>query len=257
MKNVFVWLLAGVGVAGGVSGCTTDATDPYPSADSYCAARAEAECSQDNASACGATVEACKTKRKSACNTAASAATSGGRTYASGQVQGCVDKTKEIYAKKTITPTDLKAQADVCERVFAGSAAKGAACTTDYSCSSSLVCDTRVKVCGEKVVKKLGDGCANPGESCDTGSFCGGGEVKLCVARKNKGEACNDATAPCLETLRCGGGTCVDRLNAGDTCTSDNDCSATAPLCDGAAKKCVAGLQFAIGTSTCKEFGAN
>ena len=255
MKKVFGLLLAAVGVAAGLAGCSTDATDPYPSADSYCSARADAECAQVAAS-CGATVDACKTKRKTLCTDAATKATSAGRAYASSQVQGCIDKTKEIYAKRNITPDDLTVQNETCEKVFAGSIAKGKSCTQAFDCAGGLICDRGV--CAEKSTKSLGDGCANPGEVCATGSFCGKGtnDFQQCLAKKTTGEACSDKL-PCNENTRCGAGVCVDRLGPGQTCTVDLDCGTQAPLCDPGSKKCAAGLQLAIGTATCKEFGGN
>jgi hypothetical protein len=169
-------------------------------------------------------------------------------------VDACIAKTKEIYAKRNITPSDIKAQAEVCERVFQGSLAKGASCSSAYACSGTLVCDRNF--CAEKRDVNVGDGCANPGEVCAAGSYCAdvGGGIRQCKAKVAVGGQCS-ATLPCDENSRCASGTCAARLGAGESCPTDDDCGTSAPRCDPNAHKCVAGLQLSAGTTDCKDFG--
>ncbi len=226
-----------------------NSSEKYPDVTAFCSAKATEECTQVS-SICGATADVCKTKRADACKTFAAAASA--RKYTPSYVQPCLDKTKEVYAKRVITPDDIKAMNDTCGRVFQGSGIRGGACKTDFDCSGAFVCDK--DVCDTKVVKQKGDGCANAGEVCDKGSFCQ--DAKRCAAKKTSGETC-DAKAPCVEDLRCQAGTCAARVGSGELCGSDDDCAPSAPFCDksGASPKCLAGSVYAPATPYCKDFG--
>ncbi len=232
--------------------CTASQGDKYPTYDTMCDDVAAHECQV--AGRCVVSADACKTARKKVCLDGAAAAIQAGRRYTAARAEDCVNKSKETYALTSITPTDKGTLDDVCQRVYAGSADKGGTCKTSYDCSGSLVCDKGH--CGEKTEKKKGDGCANPGEVCEAGTFCQTqADVKICAAKKAKGDAC-DATTPCLEDLRCNT-MCTDRLGVGAQCASDADCSASAPYCDEAANKiCTPGLSFAVGSPDCRAYGA-
>jgi len=224
------------------------------SVDQFCKAKADAECVV--AAKCAATTDACLADRQAACTSGATAAQSGGRTYTSGRAQACVDKTKEIYDRGTASPADLKALEEACERVFQGSIEQNKACSTDYNCKDSLICDKGF--CATKVEKKTGEPCANPGDLCEAGSYCtSNGSLMVCTSKKGAGEVCNDAISPCSEEYRCNG-TCVARYNAGETCDSNKDeCAASAPYCDPTISKCTAGVGFSAGAPICKDYGAN
>src|SRR4029079_19204397 len=61
---------------------------------------------------------------------------------------------------------------------------------------------------------------------------------------------------PCLEALRCSGGSCVDRVALGGTCASNDDCATAAPYCNHyAGNRCGLGLSFAEGSASCEDFG--
>lgn len=231
----------------------------YPSVDSFCQAKAEQECQV--ATSCAAKVETCTSGRKTLCLDAAGAAQSGPRTYAAKQAETCVNKTKELYAKKgtAITPDDVKKLNEVCDDVFAGARKEREPCTSSAECSGDLICDKTV--CAKKVQKNKGDFCGNPGEVCATGSYCsqGSGGALQCIGKKDKGEAC-DEKAPCLEALRCNA-TCQDRFGSGETCNpAADECGTAAPYCDPSiGNKCGPGLIAAPGAAACGECkaGAN
>jgi len=232
-----------------VVACSSDeATDKYPSADSFCSAKADTEC-QAAAPVCAANIDTCKTTRTQSCNSAAGQATGGGRTYRPAQADKCINDTKTLYATKVVDLDKEKTVEDECQRVFTGSKNKGDACTQPYDCSGELVCDRGH--CAEKKPVGLNDGCANPGETCATGTYCQAqGGVSTCVARNAAGEICKD-TAPCLETLRCVN-TCVDKVDSGGACDKNDDCKTG--FC-GKDKKCAAKL--VPGAGGCSDFGGS
>lgn len=227
-----------------------DVGEKYPSADSFCTAKAEAEC-KGVAAQCGATEEACKEKRVAVCNTAANTASGAGRKYKASAAENCIEKTRALYDLKTIPP-DKEAEAqEICERVFEGLKALSERCEGTYDCKSGLVCDKTV--CAERVVKQASQPCNNPGEVCEKGSYCGAqGDLKFCLPKKNRDEICSP-DVPCKEELRCVG-SCKDKYQPGDVCGTSDECSDAAPFCDPVQKRCIA-KSFAAGTAACKDFG--
>lgn len=224
--------------------------EKYPTSDAFCAAKAAAECAAVAAS-CSVTDERCKDVRKSACNTAAGAATGQGRTYRASNAEACITKTSEVYASRTIDSAKEAAFDEACERVFAGSKKLSEACVQKYDCEGSIICDTDKGFCAQPVSKKEREPCNNPGDICGTGLYCQpNGASNFCATKNKLGESCN-ATMPCLEDLRCNGTSCVVLEAAGEPCDSNDQCSTG--FCN-ADRKCQA-KQYASETGTCKDFG--
>ncbi len=233
-----------------VAACSSDDDFRYPSTDAFCSAKADAECT-NVAAPCGKTASDCKTARSAACTSSANTATSQGRKYKPPSADGCIDKTKALYELRTIPPEKETEQREVCERVFEGSKARNERCSGPYDCQASLVCDKGV--CATKVVKNLDDPCANPGEVCATGAYCGTLDgLMRCLAKKDRDQLCGP-DAPCKESLRCVG-TCRDKFNAGDVCGASEECADAAPYCDPVQKRCVA-KTFSAGNAACGELG--
>ena len=242
-------LLAGCGGGGGGKPITE--TD-------FCNQKAEQECQVS--ARCVTDTDACKADRMAACTAFGTAAkASGTRFFESGNVGNCISKTQSVYAKTApITPTDTADMNDACNYVFQGKAKVTEACTVKWDCADkNHICDKGL--CAPKVTKNSGDLCGNPGEICNTGSFClMSGATYMCVARVASGMPCNASTPPCLETLRCAAGTCADRVSTGASCTTDDDCASSAPYCDPyAGSKCDPGLSFAAGSPSCADYGGS
>jgi hypothetical protein len=249
MVPMVLGLLAGCG--GGGNG------KPLTEAD-FCLQVADAECQVSDD--CLNDPMACKTERKEACETfSADATASRKRTFKAGNVGLCVDRTKAAYAKTApISPKELADIADACNYVYQGSAAKTEACTVNYDCADkSHICDKGL--CAPKATKNSGELCGNPGEICNTGSFCMMmGATYSCVPKLGSGMTCDATTPPCLENLRCAGGSCIDRVMLGADCTSDGDCGMAAPYCNlYAGGRCSLGLSFAEGAAACDAFGGS
>jgi hypothetical protein len=252
-------------VAGLLTACTSEDPVPAKTVQTFCAAKAAAECQV--AARCGTDVTACSTQRQTLCETAAADAASFGRVFSATQSEACVAKVKALYVKVTpITPTELAAVADACERVMAGTVKALEACPAGtYQCSGKLICDKGF--CGTPTAKASGQPCANPGDICGAAFHCAANAsgLPICQANVVKGQPCS-ATAqangpgPCLSTLRCDTtSTCTDRIASGGDCTPGADeCVATAPYCHPTLKKCTAGITYsAMETEACKPFSGS
>jgi hypothetical protein len=207
---------------------------------------------------CGSTKDACKAKRIAKCTEFASAAkASGKRKFVEGNVAACINATTAAYAKTSgITPTDTAGIDEACNYVFQGTGeVQIAECTVKYDCAGRVVCDKGF--CANPVTSAVDTPCAGPGAVCAAGSYCAPNTAGnlVCTAKGTTGMPCS-ATMPCLETLRCAGTTCGERLPMNSACTSNDDCAATAPYCDPyAGNVCFSGLFFAPNSTSCADFG--
>jgi hypothetical protein len=261
------WL--GIAAAAGVSaglvwGCTTTATQPYPDEQSFCSAKAKAECQV--APACAVDASSCASLRTQSClSQSAQYQASGTRKYNPDNAQGCIDAVNGAYGSgNTIKFDQLYGDGsidDKCQRVFQGTADKNQPCTTDYDCSGSRICSpvspgSQSKVCADKQSKNSGDFCADPGSVCTGDTYCSTstGGAAQCVASPTAGQACS-ATVPCASAFRCQGSACQDRVGGSSACTTNGDCNSSFPYCDPYANStCTIGLTFANGSFDCAAF---
>lgn len=259
IRNVLVLMACASAVA--VAACSSDEPESkYSSSSAFCSAKADAECT-NLALSCGASVEACKSKRSDACNLAATTAQAAGRNYKAANAETCINKTNEVYSPKTVDPEKEVDLVDVCERVFAGSKPANTPCQSNYECDGTMICDKTV--CATKVDTAVGSACGDPGKVCSKGAYCAAqGPNKFCVAKKGENDICQ-TDSPCKEDLRCvgagGGGTggsCKPRVGVGEKCNSDGDCAASAPFCD-ASNQNTCRVKFQVGTKACKDFGGS
>jgi len=235
-----------VGCGGGGGGKTVTEAD-------FCAQKAEAECQVT--SKCLTDPAACKTQRMAACTAfATNAKTSGKRFFVAGNVGDCINKTKSIYAKSTITPADMATMDEACNYVFQG---KGVVnmddCDVKYDCANKVICDKGLCATSHSVSA----GCSNPGDVCPTNNYCAQNTsgVYVCMPKGMSGATCDGAT-PCVDNLRCSAGTCMDRVALAGSCINNDDCASAAPYCDPyAGNKCDMGLSFASGSASCGDYG--
>jgi hypothetical protein len=248
-------ILTLIALGGLALACSSSAADKFGSSDQFCSAKAEAECN-NLAKPCGASVDACKSKRAASCNTAAAAAAGQGRSYRPNAAQDCIDKVNSVYSNSAgnVTPDGDALVAAVCERVFSGSKAEREPCVNTYECGGALICDS---VCAAQVTVGLNGGCGSAGQICDKGLYCqGSGKNSFCAAKNKLGDLCGTPN-PCLETLRCLTGSCVDRVTVGNPCDSESDCAAEAPFCDLTTTPRKCRPKYQAGTSACKDYGSN
>jgi hypothetical protein len=226
-------------------------TAKYPSADSFCAAKAAEEC-KVVAGDCAVPDDKCKSTRTATCNAAAGDATGQGRTYRSENAEACITKTTAVYADRTIDPAKQEAFIEACDRVFTGTKKKNEPCENKFDCEGSLTCDLDKKVCADKVDRKAEDPCNNPGDICGKGLYCAQrGTLKVCTPKHKLGETCNETDSPCEESIRCNATTCIAKNGTGEPCDSNNECVSN--FCN-AEKRCGA-RKYASETGSCKDFG--
>jgi hypothetical protein len=253
--------------------CSAKASQPFPDVQSFCNAKAKAECQV--AMTCGIDVADCEVQRVSLCNLEAmTAETSGSRTrhYSPANAADCITTVGNAYGKTQIPFSQLVGSgslSDICQRVFTGDAAVNDPCETSYDCAKDLVCapvtpGSATTVCAAAVNKSQGDFCQDPGSICPPDTYCampptGGGYQ--CLPAKQQGQPCDAATAPCVSTQRCEAGagatgfTCEPRVAAAQPCATNDDCAPDAPYCDPyVGNLCTKGLSFATLAPDCNGF---
>jgi len=229
----------GSGGSSGGSGSSSGGVDAGPSATQACDDWAMAICSQ--LSKCTpfafqttyADMTTCQTRVAIACPTALAA--SGTKTTPS-DLEQCV---AAISAESCDEALD-NPQPSACS--IPGTVAAGAACGSDWQCSTNFCELTAGTLCGTCATRAM------PGQTgpdggpvclvdaqCAATSICAGGK---CVTPGMMGATCSN-TAPCLRTLACIGGTCKTPLAVGATCAAATDCDGSKGLyCDTKSKTC-------------------
>jgi hypothetical protein len=141
-----------------------------------------------------------------------------------------------------------------------GTIAAGAACGSDWQCSTGFCQLTAGSLCGTCATRAM------PGQTgpdggpvclvdtqCAATTVCGGGK---CVSPGMAGATCGMGSPPCLHTLTCIGGKCATPLALGAACTMATDCDGSKGLyCDPKTKACVQ-EQTATATQACNPVNA-
>jgi len=249
-KTIFAAALAALFVAS----CGHD--DPPITRTEFCQSYAERECS-NVAVACLMLESDCMAVRQTRC-------TAWGqneedavppRSFDPQNANACLSKVSAVFGAikggdVAIPARDYRSVDESCARVFHGNGQdQKDTCSVDADCSGSLICDKGY--CGTSHQVGPGEGCANIGESCPQGYFCGGATVLTCTVRPDSGASCG-AGIPCLEDLRCSNGACVERLAGGSDCQTDGDCASR--FCEPFALKCGADIRFANGSAACQAY---
>ena len=254
----------GAGVALAVAaGCGSSDADPYPTVQSFCQSKATAECTVATAD-CSVTMADCLQAREATCNADATTAQSEGRVYTSSLVQACIVAVNNAYSDNdgNLSASDISTFTDTCERVYQGTKKVNQACTDDYDCTGTMICDPIFKACGVDTPTNAGAPCNNPGDVCVEHFYCGTttGTVSglhECVARKAIGGTCSD-TVLCDQGSFCSSGTCMAALATGEVCSADDQCQ-TGSICDPYAgangqSKCDQGIRFAPLSPSCNPY---
>jgi hypothetical protein len=246
-------------------GCSA-AANPYPDVNSFCEARASAECQSPQstsggiASACGVAPSDCIDARQQTCiSNAAMFVATGTRAYTSSAAPACIAAVQAAYAGSSIPYTaaapafSIQSLSVTCdEGVFPGTVPLQGVCATNDDCAqgSTPSADPNIPavVCSpvQFGLKKLE--CANSvsvatnGECANFGSVC-----------TDPGTVCKGAPAMCEP-----GGTPGGTGTQGSACTTNANCGPSFPYCDTNIQPnaaCEVGLSFAIGADDCRSFG--
>lgn len=230
-------------VGGVLAAAACVATGPkYPFLNSFCQARATAECSHAVVEACAvADMPTCVTNRQAICETSAPPNT----VYNPDAAEGCVDEVASAYADAQLTLVETQAINAACLPVFNGPGATGAACQVDLDCQvgSMLRCvlapNSTQGTCQVPVMVMGGGSCMAPAEQCVAGYHCG--LTANCDIDPALGDPCAPNN-PCAPSLACAAsGMCANKSADGSPCTTDDDClhgicngagvAGAAPLC--------------------------
>jgi hypothetical protein len=249
MRNTILALA----VAGSLAGGCGDEDKPMTRLQ-FCEEYSRREC-ENVAPACLYPESDCVTSRRVTCSNWAERSEAGRRTFVPVNGESCLARVGEIFGKLrrgavAIDARDFRSVDAACERVFQGGARDNQPCVVNADCEKDLVCDKGY--CGKLKLVGPGAGCANIGEYCPQGSFCDGtAGVPVCTTRVAAGGAC-DAHRPCLESLRCVAGLCVERLAVGVTCETDGDCASG--FCEPFALCCGSDVRFAPNSFACQAY---
>jgi hypothetical protein len=244
-------ILAFVVAALVVTNCSRD-DRPMTRAE-FCQDYSERECSAV-APACLEPEDDCLAARQASCTDRAQIEESAQRPFDPANAGACLSRVSAVFAvlkqNLAIGAKDYRSVDTACARVFHGNAAANQACGVDADCSGTLICDKGR--CGSLRQVDPGAGCANIGEYCPQGYYCGGvSGLLMCTARPGLGAVCSTEVA-CLEDLRCYNGICADRLAIGLACQDDGDCASG--FCEPFASKCGTDVRFADGTPACQAY---
>jgi hypothetical protein len=244
-------------------GCIASNHPLYPDLGSFCTAKAKATC--QIAGRCGIKPDVCETYQYQQCAMMNQQSPSSTRIYNPDNAKTCVDAVNGAYANAEQNTGEVAfgqlfgsgSIDDKCSRVFTGNLMALSPCTMDEDCSGDLVCaraqpDKTTTVCATPTPVPRGQACQNPGDQCDTDSYCSQqGALWLCSMAAGPGEACSDGI-PCVSSQHCVTNTCSPRAAAGGSCSTNNDCGPDAPYCDPNAHfVCTSGLTFAGGAYDC------
>jgi hypothetical protein len=235
-------------------------TPPPPDQDEgeFCTDWAKAICQLANGP-CNFIESVCTTYQTGVCTNFV-AAQSGTGQYSQPNGKACIDALNGAYggSPSSIPAKTLFAVKATCSKVVVGTQPAGMPCQGDNDCSGTLVCAPEVgqnqSVCVTGLTpKNAGDICADPGDECQGDSYCAlpASGLPRCVASAATGGSCN-GSIPCGSTDHCVNGLCQTRGLSGESCTSSDDCSSSAPYCDTYTPAgCTDGLTFARGSDDC------
>jgi hypothetical protein len=182
--------------------------------------------------------------------------------FSPSNAQTCLNQVNSTYGKLrggtvALKAADMHSVDQACKDVYRGTRVANEACNVDKDCVANLICDhskgTLGGRCGAPSTVMEGGGCANIGEVCPAGSYCGNSAgVFVCQPKFDLGAACSE-TVPCLESLRCAGGLCITQLGIGEVCAADLDCATN--FCEPYALRCAEDVRFANGSAACLALG--
>jgi hypothetical protein len=214
----------------------------YPDVKSFCAAYAQAECSQVVLSACGV-------KDAASCATAATqsciSSQPQGTTYVEANAPACIALVTSTYQSTTLTKDQVAALATTCgTQIFSGPGAARSPCQSDYDCSSAegLSCvvpfGQTMGKCFTPTVSQPGTSCSQESDVCTDGFYCAQMTMS-CTADATTGQGCNIGYNQCADGLTCLGSgpfaTCGAAAADGYPCGVDTDC--LGGMCDKAASQ--------------------
>jgi hypothetical protein len=240
----------GFGAAAVIGGCSSS-SEPYPDQNTFCVAKATAECTSGAtggvAAICNVASSDCISARQSACETYANNAISTGQVFNPDGANTCIAAVVAAYTATTdvlsVPYSSIQAIDEACEQeTFPGTIQTNGTCTTSAECASTVdggpqVCTpinggSSVLRCGSPIPVAAGGQCANFGSVCAAGTYCFGSSTSeyTCANGAAIGASCNAkmgcATGGyCATSAGSDKGVCMQATTqSGAACTSDVSC---------------------------------
>jgi len=204
--------------------------------ETYCDARANAECNALVVTKCGVAAPAdCVRTRTDRCTATAPQ----GDALLAPKVDACVKTVTDAYADAKLTSAEVaKVRAD-CDAIWSGRGQIQDKCASDFDCDTGagLTCILPVAQPGQTAEGRClrahkvlaGDACASAADVCESGTYCDA-QSATCAMKKTEGQSCNPYTAPCVDGFECPGGGpfgsgCRAKKAAGESCGTDTECA--------------------------------
>ena len=158
-----------------------------------------------------------------------------------GNIGACVNKTKIALRAR---PRRSRRRSWPTSTTPATTSSRGSAKQRRTACTVKYDCADKSNICDKGLCARQGDQehaatcAATRARSATPDSYCAHDAARRtrCVAKGRAATTCDADQPPCLENLRCSGGTCTDRVALGGTCTTNDDC-----VVDGAVLRSVRG----------------
>lgn len=272
MKSSLFWLVVALSLPfGGCSGSESkgDGTNPLATVAGFCQAWAEAACSEEVVTYCGADdADACQLTQSDFCETLVPR-----ESYNPKHAKDCIRAVELAYEDNDLTAEELVVVRQLggpCTRLIQGSAEEGDDCSEDSDCDATagFLCVTRPGkdgTCQKPVEVSAGRSCSDPAAVCEDGFYCDG---RNCIERLPEDEPCVDSSE-CESDLRCEaqssgeggaggktpvGGTCVPRAPSLDACENNDDCkSGFCWMEDSSVGECYPALQLSPKEPICDD----
>jgi hypothetical protein len=250
----YVYVITGL-LAGLLTQCTVKTTTEeqplkYPGSGSYCAGRAQAECSDQVIAACAASgKDRCVASRQTVCLNAVPP----GKTFDPAKAEECVNAVGAAYANAVLTKDEITGYTATCTQVFDGTGIKDGACQSDGDCKQSaglrcvVAAGSAAGTCQVPRTIAAGDTCATADALCADGYHCG--TTQHCEINAGSGEACS-AVVPCKAAFKCSAaGLCEAKLLDGATCTAAAECANG--ICAEGANLCASQITLSLNEPFC------
>jgi hypothetical protein len=207
--------------------CASSDDDEPDTASAFCERWADAACSDEVVSACGAAgAEDCRAAQAARC---LSELPSG--TFSGERADQCLESIEAAYRDADLSSdelgTVLRFQAP-CDQLIRGLAAEGESCTARADCNAPagfdcvFKADAATGTCRRPASVGAGEDCSAPNAVCGAGFYCNG---ENCIAGENVGEACT-STRQCSSSSFCGlTSSCEARLPIDAPCGFDEQCN--------------------------------
>jgi len=209
-----------------VLGCSSE-DSPTETPSSFCNKWAEAACSSETVSVCGAAdVDQCRGSQIASCLDRVPTAGFSGSTAGA-----CLEAVRSAYADADLTATELETVLRLgapCDRLVAGPREEGELCSSRADCNAPDGFDCVFKgneVMGTcQVPRPVGAGldCSDDNAVCGAGFYC---NDQNCIGGQSAGMACVTDRQCSVDTYCDSSHLCVDRLAVNSPCTLDAECA--------------------------------